>query len=511
MDRRYVIRIQDREGFERRVPLGNATVLGRQNHCDVVLSDEMVSRLHLRIDYVEGNCWAEDLGSSHGTFQDGVRIKRIMWKPGVILVLADGAYRLMLVPERVQGTESNMHAVLTTAQQLTGEYDLETLLQKSLDHLLRLSNQDRGFIMLSDGTDLEVFVQRNLIPNASDPFYISLSSVHQVFDTGEPVWVSDVLTNELISSQKSVIDLQLKTIYCLPLSVNGKRIGVVYLDSRQLKVEPVDRNAFEAIVGLCALAIERARLSEESQKHSALVELGTTTTNIVHEFKNALFSIGGHAELISSLCTDSEIHLHVKQIQASVDHLTVIGSDILDFSRTKHIVKKPHNLGRFLKKEIINWQVRAAKYDITIKGDGPECIALIEPSKIAIVIDNLFANSIEAIVASGTEGQIQLLWETAPNEVTIKVIDNGKGIPKNLQDKIFEPFFSYGKDKGAGLGMSTVKKIICGHGGTMNIDSETGTGTTIIIHLPIPSDQASMVALTGNTAEFLDADTLLPD
>ena len=490
MTNRYAIRIQDRGGFERRIPLGNLTILGRQNHCDVVLPDEMISRAHLRIECVDGKCWAEDLGSSHGTYQDGDRIKRIEWEPGTMLVLADGAYRIRLVPERLEATESNINAILSTAQQLTGEFDLEILLRKSLDHLLRLSSQDRGFIMLWNGSALEVFVQRNLSKDIDNAICLSMSSVHRVFYTGEPIWVSDLSTNEALRTQQSVVDLQLRTIICLPLTAKGKRIGVIYLDSRRLKPDTLDRNAFEAIVGLCAVAIDRTRLFEEGRRNSLLAAVGSVASNIVHDFKNVLFLIGGHAELLATLCVDPDAIYHIEQIQASVDRLSAMSSDVLEFARTKPIVKKQVDLAKFLNNEITNWQMRASEHDIEITGSGPECTVCIEESKIISVIDNLFTNSIESLIGSEAKGRIQLLWDLTPGGVAIKVIDNGKGIPKNLLNKIFEPFFTYDKENGNGLGMATVKKFVEGHGGSVSADSEVGRGTTITIYLTQSKDAA---------------------
>jgi len=505
MTKRYVVRIQDRNGFERRAPLGAKTILGRQSKCDLVLPDEMVSRTHLCLECIDGECWAEDMGSYHGTYQDGERIKRIHWKPGSVLVLADGAYRLMLVHDRLEATESNINAILTTAQQITGEFDLEVLLQKSLDHLLSLSGQDRGFIMLPNGNNLEVFVQRNLARDIDSEICLSMSSVKQVFETGEPIWVSDLSTNEALRTRQSVVDLQLRTILCLPLSAKGKRIGVIYLDSRHLKQNTLERNAFEAIVGLCAIAIDRMRMFEESRRNSIMAAVGSVASNLVHDFKNILFLISGHAEILADLCDDPDLCYHVEQIQSSVDRLSAMTSNILEFARIRPMNKKPVDLALFLNNEISNWRTRTKEYDIDVTGGGPECIVNIEESKFISILNNLFTNSIESLVGFDIKGHIQLLWEVIPNGVVIRVIDNGKGIPKKLIYKVFEPFFSYGKEKGNGLGMATVKKFVEGHGGSISVESEVDKGTEVTIYLPRSENTAQKHEKNRETS---DDDTL---
>jgi signal transduction histidine kinase len=392
-----------------------------------------------------------------------------------------------------------MHAILSTAQQLTGEFDLEQLLQRSIDHLLRLSDQDRGFIMIENGGNLEIIVQRNLASGSEGEPYLSMSTIKRVFETGEPIWLTDVSSNEAIRSQQSVVDLKLKTILCLPLPVKGINIGVVYLDSHQIKQDPLDRNAFEAIVGLCAVAIERARLSEEGHRNRVLASLGSAASTIAHDFKNALFLIGGHAELLLNLCNDSEVQYHIEQIQSSVDRLAAMSSEILGIARMKDADKAPVNLTQFLKAEIAKWQLQAKKAGIKITGKGPDCLACIDAAKFTSVMDNLITNSIESMTSSDTGGKIQIIWSSTKKGVTIKVCDNGKGIPKKILAKVFNPFFSHGKEKGTGLGMSAVKQIVEMHYGTIDIESQVGQGTTVIIS--IPHSKGMMPAVQTNNLD----------
>jgi len=488
MIKRYAIRIQDRNGFERRASISNSIVLGRHSQCDVVLPDEMVSRMHLKVEIKGSHYWAEDLGSSHGTFKDGEKIKRIQWEPGAVLVIADGAYRLMLVPEKISASESNVHAILSTARHIASEFDLEHLLQRSLDHLLRLSCQDRGLIFVEVGGKLEPAARRILVQDPGSETHISTSAIEHVFETGEPIWVSDVENAEELRHQKSVRDLQLKSIYCLPMSVKSKNIGVVYLDSRHFCQDPIDRNVFEAIVELCTIAIDRARTLEEKQSNRLLATVGSVAADIVHDFKNALFLIGGHAEILSNICHESDAQRHLEQIQASVDRLTAMSSEILGLVRMKAVRITSVDFVRFIKAEIAKWRPKAKKDNVKISGKGPACIACIDASKLVIALDNLIVNAIEAIVGAEREGEIKLSWEPKAKGVKIKVCDNGKGIPKRAIKKIFEPFFSYGKENGTGLGLPTVKNIIEMHDGTISIESQVGRGTEVTIFLPHSKD-----------------------
>jgi K+-sensing histidine kinase KdpD len=259
----------------------------------------MVSRAHLRIEQAEDGWWVEDLGSSHGTFILDERVTRARWEPGSVVRLADGAYCLTLRTETPPSrSEINLQAILQTATLLTGRVELDDLLEQTIDRLLVLTGTDRGFIMLPEQGELVVKVQRNLGAGAShlaEDIQLSMSSVRQVFEQGEAVWIHNMASGEPAQISQSVAALKIKTILCLPMLVQGQRMGVLYLDSRRAVTEPVDRSTFEAIVSLCAIAIERTRLAEADLHNQLLATVGKVAGSIVHDFKNGLFVIAGHS------------------------------------------------------------------------------------------------------------------------------------------------------------------------------------------------------------------------
>jgi signal transduction histidine kinase len=85
---------------------------------------------------------------------------------------------------------------------------------------------------------------------------------------------------------------------------------------------------------------------------------------------------------------------------------------------------------------------------------------------------------------------------TATQELVIEVLDTGPGMPLEVKEKIFEPFYST-KDGGTGLGLATVDRIIYNHKGRVEVDSQLGHGTTIRIHLPLLSTTATAASIHG--------------
>jgi signal transduction histidine kinase len=142
-------------------------------------------------------------------------------------------------------------------------------------------------------------------------------------------------------------------------------------------------------------------------------------------------------------------------------------------------------------------QPRAHESEVSLLCQGPPLRAFLDRQRFNRVIENLLGNALDAL-AGRDGGQVNLDW--GPGEdggVWIQVIDNGKGIPRKLQKRIFEPFFSYGKARGTGLGMATVQRIVAEHQGGIELSSEEGQGTTVIVRLPGPPVEPSAAA-TGS-------------
>jgi signal transduction histidine kinase len=483
------------------VPAQRVMVLGRQAQCDVVLPDSMVSRNHLRVHRAEDGWWVEDLGSSHGTFHQDEPLTRMRWEPGSTIRLADGAYYLTLQAETAaSASEANLQAIIQTAALLTGEVELDDLLEQTIDRLLGLSGTDRGFIMLPEQGDLVVKVQRNLgADHLAEDIQLSMSSVKQVFEQGEAVWIHNAASSEALEGHPSVAELEIKTILCLPMLAQGERIGVLYLDSRRARTEPVDRLTFEAIVSLCAIAIERTRMAEANLRNQVLGTVGQVASSIVHDFKNGLFVIAGHAQLLGLTSSDSNTQHHLAQILGATERLGQLSMDILEYSKVRESKRELLDLAPFLAAQVEPLQPRAQEAEVILECQGPPCRASLDRHRFNRVIENLLGNALDAL-AGRDGGKVTLTWNPAADGgVEIQVSDNGKGIPKKIQKRIFEPFFSYGKARGTGLGMATVQRIMVEHGGTIDLVSVEGQGTTVTLRLPGPPREGSPADTGGFT------------
>jgi signal transduction histidine kinase len=109
-------------------------------------------------------------------------------------------------------------------------------------------------------------------------------------------------------------------------------------------------------------------------------------------------------------------------------------------------------------------------------------------SKLERVFHNLLRNACEAVASD--EGRIRVVAVGAENQIEISISDNGPGIPPEIREDLFQPFVTFGKSDGTGLGLAVVQKIVRDHGGDVSVDSTSASGTTFKVILPtIPVSQ----------------------
>jgi signal transduction histidine kinase len=108
-----------------------------------------------------------------------------------------------------------------------------------------------------------------------------------------------------------------------------------------------------------------------------------------------------------------------------------------------------------------------------------------DPEKLRSVFVNIIDNAIDAFVDVAEGRRLDFYIENGGRQATVRVRDNGRGIPSDKLDRIFNPFFTT-KDHGTGLGMAIAKKIVEAHTGTIEVESTVGRGTEFQVTLPLP-------------------------
>ena len=261
----------------------------------------------------------------------------------------------------------------------------------------------------------------------------------------------------------------------------------------------VDVQGTKMILAVCRDISQRKKAEEAMQKIERLEATGTLAGGIAHDFNNILTSVFGHISLArSELSPDSKVYMFLEKAENSITRATKLTRQLLTFSRGGAPIKE--------KLKIEDLCRETAEFDLTGSGisldiHSHEGLWDIEADlgQIQEAISNLVINARQAMDGSGT---IQISLENLVvnagdlpeldkgRYVKIQVRDEGKGIPDDVLNRIFDPYFTT-KSKGNGLGLAMVFSIIQQHGGYVHVNSELKFGSTFTLYLPaaIPTSE----------------------
>jgi signal transduction histidine kinase len=228
------------------------------------------------------------------------------------------------------------------------------------------------------------------------------------------------------------------------------------------------------------LLIENQKREQMNFRNEKLKVVGELAAGMAHEIRNPLTSIKGFLQLSAS--KDYNIKPWYDLIMYEVTRMSELTGEFLQFSKHQDTSLKSYNLHKCLLNVISLTESEALRlgHQIIYNEYDESIYILIDKDKMIQVIVNLVKNALEAMPESG---EVHLRLTKEKNKVSIEVTDSGAGIPKTHLDKIFNPFFTT-KASGTGLGLSICQKIIQDHGGTIEVSSTLGKGTSFIVSLP---------------------------
>ncbi len=228
---------------------------------------------------------------------------------------------------------------------------------------------------------------------------------------------------------------------------------------------------------------------QESLMSDPYTELAELAGGFIHEIKNHLSTFGLNLQLLAEDFNDPQTQRErraferVQRLQNECERLVEVSNDFLRFSRIEELNLQPCDLLLILEELIDFFGPMARSSNIKVNrylpSDLPAVYLDSEIFKQALL--NLLLNA-EQAMPKGGEITIQAI--ISPDNITLNLIDTGKGISQEGLDKIFKPFYST-RPGGTGLGLPTTKKIVEAHGGTIEVQSEPGKGTKFSIRLPL--------------------------
>ena len=230
-------------------------------------------------------------------------------------------------------------------------------------------------------------------------------------------------------------------------------------------------------------AAEIDRKNKELIQVKKLAAIGTLAAGVAHELNNPLNNIHLSAQVLAKQAGAGDspiVHEAVNDILGQTARVKKIVSELLEFARGREPRLQKVDLCELMGGVFKKLAVDTAKVRFSLDCGTEHIMVAADPEQMEQVFINLFTNAVEAMPEGG---ELSTQVRGADGAVVITVLDSGKGIARESQDKVFEPFFTT-KDKGTGLGLAIVFNIIRKHYGEIKVESEEGKGTTFTITMP---------------------------
>lgn len=272
--------------------------------------------------------------------------------------------------------------------------------------------------------------------------------------------------------------------------------------------------AIGLVVGIPLVRIElrrqtlRARLAERKARDAQrMAEIGAMTGGLAHEIKNPLSTIGLNAQLLGESIGELEIDdrekgrllKRIDALRREADRLRDILQDFLKFAGGVRVEPKPTDLNVLVEELADFYMPQAAHHGVRLRTEfAPgSVVAAVDAPHFKQALLNLMINATQAMDDRGSPNAApgrpkELILRTVshvpvssgePAMREVHVIDTGPGIPPDIQERLFTPYFTT-KSGGSGLGLPTARRLIEEHAGTIDVVSTQGVGTDFVIRVP---------------------------
>ena len=297
-----------------------------------------------------------------------------------------------------------------------------------------------------------------------------------------------------------------------PLLARSRIIGAIIADNAitEREFQTDDIEMLQLLATTASIAIDNSRLyaelahrlssleaaRAEARRHQQallraerLSAIGELAATVAHEIRNPLVAIGGFARaILRKTKPDDSRYDHVNIMIEEVNRLEGIVTKVLDYARPVGPEIKVIQLNRVLEEaaNLLEQEFADNAVALTLRLDPSLPLVAADSNRIFELALNLLRNAMQAMLGGG---RLSVTSRSADPFVELRFTDTGQGVPQEIRERIFSPFFTT-KPSGSGLGLTIVSQIVREHQGTIDVHSEVGVGTTFTVRLPIRVSEA---------------------
>lgn len=411
-----------------------------------------------------------------------------------------------------------MLAIQESGKAILSVLDFEQLLRMIMNIFYDLCRINRTIVMLVDPDEKHLeFIQgvgfTGEIPEEIRKYRISLKRLDNIMarvaHTGQSEYISHIDGSKRYHDNLILSYGQASSLFVVPLITRSKIIGVIVTDALSVNGIPAEtREILEVYASQIAIAIDNARLYKRLQEQMEALKkshvllnraeklsfLGNLAARLAHEIKNPMTSISTFIQMLPKKLDDEEFRKGFYEVvKEETDRVNNLIAELLDLVKPRESNFALEDLHAQIEKMLllISPQSKAKKIRLVRRLDSRIGKVWMDTGKIKQALLNILTNAIDFTPQGGTV-ELSTHMKSCENSspmIHIEITDNGPGIPENMIDNIFDPYFSTrhksSMHNGTGLGLFIAHQNVQDHGGSIDVTRKTGKGATFRIILPV--------------------------